>query len=77
MKAKLTEIFFKSSAMSNYPFKLCIERTPAITLSEIRTIILNTAWHTPTTSNISKRLTEDSPNSRMYLHTAASRDYLL
>lgn len=74
---KLTEISFKSSAMSNYPFKHCIVRTSAITQSEIRTIILNAAWHTPTTSSISKGLTKDSPNSRMYLPTAASRDYLL
>lgn len=73
---KLTEIFFKSSAMYNYPFKHCILRTSAITLSEIRTIILNAAWHTPTTSSISKGLTKDSPNSRMYLHIA-SRDYFL
>lgn len=63
---KLTEIFFKSSAMYNYPFKHCILRTSAITLSEIRTIILNAAWHTPTTSSISKGFTKDSPNSRMY-----------
>lgn len=64
--------------MSNYPFKLCIVRTSAITLSEIRTIILNAAWSTPTTPSISKGLIKDSPNSRMYLHTAASRDdYLL
>lgn len=74
---KLIEIFFKSSAMSNYPFKLCIVRISAITLSEIRAIILNAAWHIPTTSNISKGLTKDSPNSRMYLHAAASRDYYI
>lgn len=74
---KLTEIFFTSSAVSNYLFKLCIVRTSAITLSEIRPIILNAAWHTPTTSSISKGLTKDSPNSRMYRHNAASRDYLL
>lgn len=72
----LTEIFFKSIAMYNYLFKLCILRTSAITLNEIRTIILNAAWHTPTTSSISKGLTKDSPNSRMYLHIA-SRDYFL
>lgn len=74
---KLTEIFFKSGTMSHYPFKPCKVRVSAITLSEIRAIILNTAWHTPTTSSISKRLTKDSPNSRIYLHTATSRDYYI
>lgn len=56
--------------MYNYPFKLCIVRISAITLTEIRTIILNASWHTPTTSSISKALAKDSPNSRMYLPTA-------
>lgn len=56
--------------MYNYPFKLCTVRTSAITLSEIRTIILNASWHTPTTWSISKGLAKDSPNSRICLPTA-------
>lgn len=40
---KLTEIFLKSSTMSHYPFKPCKVRVSAITLSEIRAIIVNTA----------------------------------
>jgi len=56
--------------MHSYPFKLCIVRTSAITLSEIRTIILNVSWYTPTTSSISMGLAKGSPNSGIYLPTA-------